>query len=96
MALGERPDARRHQGRLSVPLVLTGLILLALDLRFWSLGDGNFEATEMFTLRTGCDPGGEPRPLIYLLIAYLVGPFRPLDDSATSSLLCSACRPFPR
>ena len=82
MALGERPDAGADiKGGLSVPLVLTGLILLALVLRFWRLGDWNFEATEMFTLRDSLRPRwGNPRPLIYLLNAYLVGPFRPLDE----------------
>src|SRR5688500_6824246 len=31
--------------------LLAGLVLVALVLRFWQLGEWNFQATEMFTLR---------------------------------------------
>jgi hypothetical protein len=56
-------------------------MLLGLALRFYRLGDWNFEATEMFTLRDSLKPRwGNPRPLSYLLNYYLVGPFRPLDE----------------
>ena len=63
-------------------LLLGGLIVLALVLRFWRLGDWNFEATEMFTRR---DSITQPRwtnarPLIYLLNYYVVRPIMPLDE----------------
>jgi mannosyltransferase len=62
-------------------LVIAGLIVLAIGLRFWRLGDWNFEATEMFTLRDSLTPKWRnSRPLGYLLNYYLVGPFRPLDE----------------
>ena len=62
-------------------LVIASLTLLAIALRFWRLGDWNFEATEMFTLRDSLRPRwGNTRPLGYLLNYYLVGPFRPLDE----------------
>lgn len=82
MPPAERLDAEAGmRGGPSLPLVLTGLILFALALRFWRLGDWNFEATEMFTLRDSLRPRwGNPRPLIYLLNHYLIGPFRPLDE----------------
>jgi 4-amino-4-deoxy-L-arabinose transferase-like glycosyltransferase len=82
MPPAERLDAEVGiRGGPSLPLVLAGLILLALALRFWRLGDWNFEATEMFTLRDSLRPRwGNPRPLIYLLNHYLIGPFRPLDE----------------
>lgn len=62
-------------------LILTGLILLALFLRAWRLGDWGFEATEMFTLRDSHNPKlGNPRPLIYFLNYFLIGSWRPLDE----------------
>ena len=67
--------------RLAPGLVIAGLTLLAILLRFWRLGEWNFEATEMFTLRDSLNPRwGNARPLGYLLNYYLVGPFRPLDE----------------
>jgi len=82
MPPAERLDAEAGgRGGPSLPLVLTGLILLALALRFWRLGEWNFEATEIFTLRDSLRPRwGNPRPLIYLLNHYVVGPFQPLDE----------------
>jgi 4-amino-4-deoxy-L-arabinose transferase-like glycosyltransferase len=57
------------------------LILLAVVLRFWHLGDWNFQATEMFTLRDSVRPQFKnPRPLGYLLNYFLVRPIRPLDE----------------
>ncbi len=62
-------------------LVIAGLTVLAIALRFWRLGEWNFEATEMFTLRDSLTPKWRnSRPLGYLLNYYLVGPFRPLDE----------------
>ena len=62
-------------------LILTGLILFALFLRAWRLGDWGFEATEMFTLRDSNNPKlGNPRPLIYFLNYFLIRSWRPLDE----------------
>jgi len=66
---------------LSPGLIIAGLTLVACALRFWRLGDWNFEATEMFTLRDSLNPRwNNSRPLGYLLNHYLVGTFRPLDE----------------
>ncbi|HJR16055.1 MAG TPA: glycosyltransferase family 39 protein [Gemmatimonadales bacterium] len=62
-------------------LLLTALLVLAVALRFYRLGEWNFQATEMFTLRDSLKPAfGNPRPLGYLLNYYLVRPFLPLDE----------------
>ena len=61
--------------------ILAGLLVLGVLLRFYRLGDWNFEGTEMFTLRDSFRPQfGNARPLGYLLNYYLVLPFRPLDE----------------
>jgi len=66
---------------LSPALILGGLIVLAIALRFWRLGDWNFQSTEMFTLRDSFTPQfRNPRPLGYLLTYYLVKPFLPLNE----------------
>src|SRR4051812_42664196 len=63
------------------PLLLAGLVALAFVLRFWRLGDWNFQATEMFTLRDSLHPRlTNPRPLGYLLNYLLVRPVMPLDE----------------
>jgi uncharacterized membrane protein len=62
-------------------LLLAGLIVLAIALRFWRLGEWNFQATEIFTLRDSVTLRlGNPRPLGYWLNYYLVKPFLPLDE----------------
>ena len=63
-------------------LLLGALVLVAVALRFWRLGDWNFEATEIFTHRDSIrEPRiTNPRPLIYFLNYYVVGPFLPLDE----------------
>jgi mannosyltransferase len=62
--------------------LLAGLIAIGLLLRFWRLGDWNFEATEIFTLRDSIEPrfSRNPRPLIYFLNYYVVRPFAALDE----------------
>ena len=72
----EERRAGRHEH-----LLLAGLIALAMGLRFWRLGEWNFQATEMFTLRDSLTPAfGNSRPLGYLLNYYLVKPFLTLDE----------------
>jgi hypothetical protein len=62
-------------------LLIAAVTLLGLVPRVWRLGDWNFQATEMFTLRDSVKLGfANPRPLIYLLNHYLIGSFRPLDE----------------
>ena len=74
MQLEEQRDGR-------AAWVLGALVVLALVLRFWRLGDWSFQATEMFTLRDSNTPQwSNPRPLGYLLNYYFVRPFRPLDE----------------
>lgn len=71
-----------HRPNQATPaLLLTGLIVLALILRFWRLGDWGFDSDEIFMLRDSVDLSpGNPRPLMYLLNHYLVLPFVPLDE----------------
>jgi 4-amino-4-deoxy-L-arabinose transferase-like glycosyltransferase len=65
----------------SPALIMAGMVVLALVLRFLRLGEWSFEATEMFTLRDSVRPQWHnPRPLGYLLNYYLVRPFHPLDE----------------
>lgn len=72
-------DSRQHTRQAA--WVVAGLFLVAVVLRFWHLGDWNFQATEMFTLRDSERPQFQnPRPLGYLLNYYLVRPFMPLDE----------------
>jgi mannosyltransferase len=62
-------------------VLLVGLILLAIALRFYRLGAWGFESTEMFTLRDSIHlRPNNPRPLVYLLNYYLVRPLTPLDE----------------
>jgi 4-amino-4-deoxy-L-arabinose transferase-like glycosyltransferase len=74
-----KDTVRRHDPASTA--VLAGLIVLALVLRYWRLGDWNFQATEIFTLRDSLNPRfSNPRPLGYFLNYVLVRPFRPLDE----------------
>ncbi len=64
-------------------VLVAGLTLLAALLRFWKLGEWNFQATEIFTLRDSHSPQfGNPRPLMYLLNYYVLRPLLPLDEFA--------------
>jgi Dolichyl-phosphate-mannose-protein mannosyltransferase len=75
------PDLEHRWQRIAPTAVLASLIILALGLRFWRLGDWNFESTEIFTLRDSLRPRlTNPRPLIYLLNYHLVRPFHSLDE----------------
>lgn len=61
--------------------LIAGLVVVAAVFRFWRLGDWNFQATEIFTLRDSVTPQfTNPRPLGYLLTYYLVRPFLPLNE----------------
>jgi mannosyltransferase len=76
-----RPATTGRREDLGAPLLLAGLVVLASVLRFWRLGDWNFQATEIFTLRDSLRLSStNPRPLGYLLTHYVVGPFLPLDE----------------
>jgi mannosyltransferase len=67
--------------RLPPAILLASLTLIAAALRFSRLGNWNFQATEMFTLRDSFTPQFEnSRPLGYLLNYFLVKPFLPLDE----------------
>src|SRR5688572_5649646 len=78
MHVEERPERKEE---LRAALLLTGLIVLAAALRFWRLGEWNFQATEIFTLRDSSSPQfGNPRPLGYLLNYYVVRPLLPLNE----------------
>jgi hypothetical protein len=62
-------------------LLLSALIVLAFALRFWRLGSWSLDSDEVFMLRDSLNPRpGNPRPLLYFLNHYLVGPFVPLDE----------------
>lgn len=66
---------------LTPAVLLVGMIVLALGLRFLRLGDWSLEGDEIFTLRDSLKPHFDnPRPLVYLLNYYLVRPFLPLDE----------------
>jgi hypothetical protein len=82
MALGATVTSEDSDHGIRHSLVLAAIIVLALVLRFWRLGDWGFEATEIFTLRDSITPPSSrnPRPLIYFLNYYLVRPVVPLDE----------------
>ena len=62
-------------------VLLAGLTVLALILRFWRLGNWSLDSDEIFMLRDSLGPSlGNPRPLLYFLNHYLVGPLVPLDE----------------
>jgi hypothetical protein len=62
-------------------LALLATVALASVLRFWRLGDWSLGGDEVFTLRDSLNPRlTNPRPIIYFLNHYLVGPLIPLDE----------------
>ncbi len=78
MVSSEAPEKR---SRLTAGVLLAGLIVLAAALRFLRLGDWGFDSDETFTLRDSVDiDPSNPRPLLYLLNHYLLGPLLPLDE----------------
>ncbi len=75
------PDTTEGRLAPAPALLIAALIIVALLLRFWRIGDWNFEGTEIFTLRDSMHLRlANPRPLSYLLNYYLVRPFMPLDE----------------
>jgi 4-amino-4-deoxy-L-arabinose transferase-like glycosyltransferase len=71
---GRRPGSKAG-------LLLAGLIVIAAALRFWELGNWGFDSDETFTLRDSQDlDPSNPRPLLYILNHYLLGPWLPLDE----------------
>jgi hypothetical protein len=61
--------------------VLAALLGLAAALRFWRLGHWGFEGDEVFTLHDSIRlVPNNPRPLLYWLNHFLVGPLMPLDE----------------
>lgn len=80
MPMEERRSNQRSRWRSPATLVV-GLTVLGALLRFWKLGEWNFQATEIFTLRDSTSPQfGNPRPLMYLLNYYVMRPLMPLDE----------------
>lgn len=76
-----RAEAAAPRQRLAPVVLLTGLIILALALRMWRLGDWGLEGDEVFTLLDSLAPAfNNPRPLLYFLNYYLIHPLRPLDE----------------
>ena len=76
----DRAGADAATGKTATVLI-AAITVLAIIMRFYRLGDWNYQATEMFTLRDSLRPTlTNPRPLIYLLNHYGVGSFLPLDE----------------
>ncbi len=79
--MDHRMTSARRATELAPVLLLVGILVLTIVLRFYRLGDWNFEATEMFTLRDSVRPQfHNARPLGYLLNYFLVLPIHPLDE----------------
>ena len=80
--LGPRNTSRiQERHRNLAGLLLIGLVVLAAVLRFWRLGDWGFEGDEIYTLRDSLRPRlTNPRPLIYFLNHFLIGPLMPLNE----------------
>lgn len=72
-------DAEQRQG-LSPVIILAGVTLLAVALRFYRIGEWGFSSDEIFMLRDSLNLRGNPRPLMYFLNHYGVRLFLPLDE----------------
>jgi mannosyltransferase len=74
-------QAPRERHALTAAVLITGLTILAFALRFLRLADWSLDSDEVFMLRDSLDPSfRNPRPLLYFLNHYLVGPLLPLDE----------------
>jgi 4-amino-4-deoxy-L-arabinose transferase-like glycosyltransferase len=72
--------AGRRQG-LSPTIIVAGLTLLAIVLRFYRVGEWAMSSDELFMLRDSITLRvTNPRPLLYFLNHYVVRPFTPLDE----------------
>jgi hypothetical protein len=80
MRLEQGSEGGRGHGPASA-LLLAGLVLAALILRFARLGYWGFDSDEIFMLRDSVYPRlTNPRPLLYLINHYFVLPVMPLDE----------------
>jgi dolichyl-phosphate-mannose-protein mannosyltransferase len=76
-----RSDAAERREGLTPAVILAGLTLLAAVLRFYRIGAWGFDSDEVFMQRDSIDLRfSNPRPLLYFLNHYVVGPFMPLDE----------------
>ena len=76
---GMTPERSGPRFTSAIPIAI--LTLVALALRFWRLGDWSLDSDEVFMLRDSLDPQlSNPRPLLYFLNHYVVGPLVPLDE----------------
>jgi hypothetical protein len=74
-------EEAHQRNRLTPGLLLTGITVLAVALRFWRLGDWGFDSDEIFMLRDSLKLiPANPRPLMYLLNHYLIRPIASLDE----------------
>jgi hypothetical protein len=83
MSLGRavHSDAAGRRHGLSPTVILAGLTLLAVALRFYRIGAWGFSSDEVFMQRDSIAlRATNPRPLMYLLNHYVVWPFMPLDE----------------
>jgi hypothetical protein len=79
--LPARSDAATRGEGLTPAIILAGLTLLAAVLRFYRVGAWGFDSDEVFMQRDSIDlRSSNPRPLLYVLNHYVVGPFMPLNE----------------
>lgn len=75
------PEETERRHKLGPTLLLSVLIVIALALRLWRLGNWSLDSDETFTLRDSLKPHlDNPRPLLYYLNHYLIQPLVPLDE----------------
>jgi hypothetical protein len=74
-------EAAEQRSGWNPAILLAGLAIVAVLLRFWRLGDWSLDSDETFTLRDSVRiDHRNPRPLLYLLNHFLLGPVVPLDE----------------